>query len=116
MKKSRVIASLLLGAFICISALPLVAAPTAPVEESKKSRFHIIENGEEHCSQWLIRAISDSEEINSRHAIDEWRLVDFNASVVVSTLIQVRYSQVREQHLLKIPKRRIYLANSVFLI
>lgn len=116
MKKSRAIAAFLLGAFVCISALPLVAAPVAELEHDQQTRFHIIENGEEHCSQWLIRSLSDSEEVSNRQAAEDSRLIDFTSSTAVSTLSMVRYCQVRDHHSLKLPRKRIYLANSVLQI
>jgi hypothetical protein len=116
MKNSRIIAISLLIAFLGISSIPLLVAPAPPVEQ-EATRFLVFENGEEHSSHWLLRSISESEELNTRNTVEQNRDVTKPDGVAyLSVVSKVRLIQNVKFIEAKYPKERLYLVHSLFLI
>ncbi|MBL7861091.1 MAG: hypothetical protein JNJ65_08005 [Cyclobacteriaceae bacterium] len=116
MKKSKIIAFSLLIAFLGISSMPLWVAPASPIEQ-EATRFLVFENGEEHSSHWLLRSISENEELNTRNTAEHHRhFVNPHGVAYTSEVSKVRLIQNVQFSEAKRPKQRLYLVHSLFLI
>lgn len=118
MKKPKKVGITLLFAFMGILAMPLLSAPAAPPLDHNKSNVAFFENGDEHSSQWLIRSVSESEEVNIRPAsANNNCIILFNRCLYYhSNVHKIWFEQTIDQKDLKVPKEHIYLSNSCFTI
>jgi hypothetical protein len=115
-RKPKRLGILLLVAFIGLMAIPFFSAPAASLT-AKQEQVHF-ENGDDHASHWLIRSVSESEELNGRSEVsNNNNLLLFDCCIHYhSNILRVSLTQANRWEDVRLPKERLYLINSVFTI
>jgi len=114
-RKTKSLGILLLLAFIGFMVMPLLSPPAKPFEDNHELVY--FENGDDHASHWLIRSISESEELNVRSEISNNVFLFFDCWINYhSNILKVSISQTNRWNDKRLSKERLYLINSMFTI